>query len=212
MLPYCLLVILSPLINMALERLEKESIKKLLLTLFIVVCVIQNILKVNAGSYLISFILIYITIYYIKKYNPCFNIKKALSLIIICVVIQVLYESFCILRGMDKRACLIDDSGDLLIYMISICFFVVFDKLKIQDNQFINLLGSNTLMVYLIHDNMFLRSIVWKLAKPELFFESPIMLLHGIVVSMVILAGGIIIGVLYSYLSRIITKGRCSNL
>ena len=104
MLPYSVLVLISPLINNALGSLHKEDVRKVVFTFFIIVCLIQNILKVNVGSYLISFILIYVTVYYLKKYRPVINIEMPLAIIIICVIFEGIFEYLCIVKGIDKRA------------------------------------------------------------------------------------------------------------
>lgn len=65
MLSYSVLVLISPLINNSLGSLHKEDVRKVMFTSFMIACLVKNILKVNVGSYLISFILIYVTVYYL---------------------------------------------------------------------------------------------------------------------------------------------------
>lgn len=208
MLPYSVLVLISPLINNSLGSFHKEDVRKAVFAFFMIACLIQNILKVNVGSYLISFILIYVTVYYLKKYRPVINIKVSLAIIIICVIFQGIFEYLCIVKGIDKRAWMIYDSSDLIIYLVSICFFIVYDTLSVQRNKFINILGSNTLMVYLLHDNSFLRNAVWKMAKTEMYYFSPLMLFHGLLVSLIILVIGIALGILYKGITKMI-KSLC---
>ena len=125
-----------------------------MLILIIVVGVLPFISGFHALGNVAWFVLLYITGAYIKKYPKLFDKTLPYLGILICGVIlgAVLY-------AVKKIG--IFSVGYPTTYVCAISLFVVFKNLKVKHNPVVNLLSSATLGVYLIHDNGYVRPLLW---------------------------------------------------
>lgn len=108
---------------------------------------------------LLSFIIVFFIVAYMKRYHGDFYKKRKLNLILFLIlfsifVVVVLLKSTCIVSG------LVIDSWCLAITLPALLFlFNVFYSLPIKSRT-INYLSSCSLFVYCIHENMLLRNIL----------------------------------------------------
>ncbi len=110
---------------------------------------------------------------YIKKYNPFESVSLWVLFAIFAAITFFLLANFYISTANKIRA--FDPNGgnlfiqDILGYgnyhiipiALGITLFELFRRINLPDNSVINLIGSSTFMVYLIHDNDFFYSL-WK--------------------------------------------------
>jgi surface polysaccharide O-acyltransferase-like enzyme len=78
--------------------------------------------------------------------------------------------------------------------LCSLSLFLGFKNLNIGCNKVINTISASTFGVYLIHDNYFVGPFLWNTVfQNTLFLDSPFLLLHAIMTTIVIFLGCTII-------------------
>ena len=182
---YLLLYIFIPYINIFLNNLKKEEFKKFLFINFIIFSIFGIISDLNASD-LTDFIFFYSIGAYIKKYNIIYN-KKYRKVLIISLLMLLLAPLLC-----DFSQKYIQSAGYFSIYLFSkhspvnilfaVSIFIWFITLKEFCNKFINYNASLMLGVYLIHDNYYIRGVLWTIILKEYnYVDKGILLLHMLV-------------------------------
>ena len=106
---------------------------------------------------------------YIRIYNiKCLDSKKnSIITCIITFIIMILSIIF-IFRFRDyftrigtTKTSYFWTPNNVLMLILSVSFFMIFTKLKIKNNYFINRISSTTLGIYLLHDGI-IKKWVWK--------------------------------------------------
>lgn len=182
---YLFLYCLSPFINKLITSLDKRKYLKLLLVLFIIMSIIPfisgNEVFDNNGYTLYNFVFLYLIGGYLRKYpiQQSYLFKRCSKQLfqILCIILfffclianfsfyltsshlssvnSVFYEIFSNFEGMALFY------SNPFILLQSIAFFLFFGTLDIK-SKVINKLSSLTLGIYLIHENNFIRSNVYK--------------------------------------------------
>lgn len=156
---YFILYLLHPFINKVLVTITKKEYKTLLLILVTTFSIIPTIINRDFPvDNIVWFITLYCIAGYIKLYGLPEKIKwhhyliAVLGLIIINFLIVTfdinVYEAF--------------KQHKLNTLLISISIFMLFKQIKIKNNKLINQIASATFGVYLIHDNSFIRPLMWR--------------------------------------------------
>lgn len=181
---YILLYLCSPFLNIIIKSINKRMHKNILLTFFIITSIISTITNGiaywnNDGFSITNFIFLYFIGAYINKYkkNIFINIKKTkriliiITLFILIAVINTGLRTFFI-KFLEGNNELKNFVGWIFVYrshsycnplviIQSILYFLIFKNLKISSN-FINKIASCTIGIYMIHDNEFIRNILYK--------------------------------------------------
>ena len=72
--------------------------------------------------------------------------------------------------------------------LFSLSVFLIFKDWKFKYKPYINLLGSATFGVYLIHDNPLMRNVLWNdIFKNNQFFNSNLLWIYAFIVALIIL-------------------------
>lgn len=67
------------------------------------------------------------------------------------------------------------EDNNILCIIVGITIFEIFRRIRIKSNRVINFIGSSTLMIYILHDNLLVRNI-WKTQNwITLLYERPFM-------------------------------------
>lgn len=152
---FMLLYFLSPYLNKMLKNCNQKE----LLLLILVLLIFQldtTIAKLHFSvGNLVWFITLYIIAAYLRLYsNKLFNNKYSMLVTLIISLVFIIYQySF---KGINYWNM---NKGISLICSLSL--FLFFKNLDIKNNKVINLISSATLGVYLIHDNGFIRPLLW---------------------------------------------------
>ena len=181
---YIALYLVSPFLNKLIEILKKEDYRKLLAILFVILSVIPYITGNegfdNTGATFIHFIFLYFIGGYLRKYpisqNTIFKrySKQFHQLIFVgvfvgCVLLNyVIYNCATFLMGtntiVDEIAgdliCMTIQNSNPIVLVQTVSFFLFFQTLDIH-SKMINNLAKLTLGIYLIHDNTFLRHLIY---------------------------------------------------
>ena len=156
---YIIMYLLSPFINKCLNNITQTQ--HLLLIAFLLF--LQTILPYLFSNYLGNvgwFITLYAIGAFIKNYS--FNLyNNTLLFAAISIVLFILIALFKIFLNIN-----LSEITNPICTICAITTFVTFRSLNIKTNKIINTIASTTFGIYLIHDNYFLRPILWtKLLK-----------------------------------------------
>lgn len=187
LIAYISMYILSPYMNILIEKLSQKEHRKLIIILFIVFTIIPTITFQstfhNTGFDLIHFLYLYIVGAYLKKYPIKENIhfknysktKKRWIFLILFLFFGIfnflLYEFSLQLKNMTSSntinyyANLISTNAyyyqnPILIFQ-SICYFLFFETLDFK-SKIINKIASLIFAVYIIHENPFVLRYMYK--------------------------------------------------
>lgn len=182
---YLYLYMLSPFLNIIINNISKKDYKKMLIIFFVIFSIMpfftnQTIYDTNDGFGLLQFIILYFIGAYFRKFkieesyyfkNFSLNAKR--------LILFGLYSSLAVILGFIYIATSFNSYGKVVdvvfniisssimaynnpfIMIESVLFFLFFSLLNIK-SKFINIVSSTTLGVYLIHDNKFLRTILFE--------------------------------------------------
>ncbi len=174
---YILLYILIPYINLFIKKISENELKKLIMVLvlinFVVPTLSANIWKYNYHDFFITAYLIgaYIRLYYDKKIKNNKKIIKTILLIISSIFISIIITQ---ILGYKLNIKIIANNSDYFIrntysiftLVLATLIVVLFRNKKIKNFKTINSIASTTLGIYLIHENNFIREIIWQRIFP----------------------------------------------
>lgn len=188
---YFVLYLISPYLNMFLTSLDKHTYQRILVLTTLLWCIMPTLFKTSfQSSYLIWFMYLYALAGYIRLHIKDINIsnKKCTLVIFICVAIAFLNAVFCDYVGIRCEdfldyATKFYGMQTLPVVLISVFTFILFLNLNIKHNKIINCVASATFGVYLIHDNGFVRTFLWKTVfRNASFSESAFLIPYSVAV------------------------------
>lgn len=189
---YLFLYIMSPLLFKALNALSEKEVRIVCITslvffsLFPTLFIFESPLEFydsQHGKSIVWMIVLFVLTFYIDKFGMEFirKIKKSqvvigLSLSVFLLVLSRIvlrYISFLIHLGGDGEGRLFFDES-VFIVVISFAFFVLTIKTKPKMKKgkidaITSLLAGTTLGIYLIHNNPYLRTLMWEKFKLLIF-------------------------------------------
>lgn len=177
---YIMLFLLSPILNIAIAKLEKKSFQAVLLALIAVFCGLKSVNPYlipwdRYGNDVMWFIVLYLTAGYLRVHGMPFvgtadGGKRRRNGWAVYVIFSLLtfaaalaYAFFVRLTGkfaysMDMTYCY----NYITVFLASIGLFAAFAGLRIGHIPWINRIAGYTFGVYLLHDNIVLREM-WPL-------------------------------------------------
>lgn len=166
---YFVLYLLSPYINIFLNKLDKHTYQKLLILLTILWCVLPTFMKsVFQSNELLWFTYLYAVSGYIRLWIKLDNINmKKCILFFIVVAITTFLSAFILdMIGLKflffgKHAVYFFNMQRIFVFVMSLSLFLFFMKLDIGNKKIINYISATTFGVYLIHDNGCIRDFLW---------------------------------------------------
>ena len=170
---YILLLLISPCLQICIERLTKQQYQRLILVFGILWSVIPTLLIGTPGySNFVWFIYVYMLGAYIRKYSPEFtkNIRVLhgiVALLMICIgTILVYYLGYTILFFKSNAVYLFSEMNKLPAIFCAVLLFCGFKNWDSKQKKIINRIAACTFGVYLLHDNPNIREFLWiKLLK-----------------------------------------------
>lgn len=166
---YVLIYIFSPFMKKVIELFNKKELKILITIMVILWSFIAIIPKTKTyNNEFIFLIVIYFIGAFIKKYNVnLLNNKQRLIGIGFCISIMIaimfIFEFLAIKTPVFNKAIRhFNNLHSPIVLFLAILIFNVFKEIKIPKSKVVNLIASSTFGIYLIHDNIFLREIIWK--------------------------------------------------
>ncbi len=149
---------LIPFVNLLIEKLDRKSHGKLVVTLIIIFSIIPTFLLNTAFEYVGWYITLYLIAAYIRLY-PCkwFDDKKSTLIIsFLCLVLS--WASVASIYFVSEKMhrvlpyyWFVIDSNKILALATSVAVFCLFKNISLGQNRFINTVSSATFGVLLIH-------------------------------------------------------------
>ncbi len=165
---YFVLYIFHPFLNKMLSNITKEQFKFLLMLEILFWSIIPTFLLSHYQS---NNLLWLATLYCISAYYKKYGIGGIIpgkEKYLICISFLLLYISSILIIYIRKifninniNPLFFYDRQSFFILVISFFLFVLFLRLKIHSQKWINVISSTTFGVYLIHDNPDVRHILW---------------------------------------------------
>ncbi len=164
----CFLIfyLLIPFINILLKNIDQKQHIYLLAVLAFLYVILGTLPKFSVTmNYVSWFSFLYLVAAYIRFY-PIKNRKWGMWTLIF-ILVGILSVFVCIILGekLDKKVAyrFVSDSNTFIAFMIGVCSFMFFKKLKIKYNKVINIIGGSTFGVLCIHANSnTMRQWLWK--------------------------------------------------
>lgn len=181
---YIFLYCLSPFLNKLISNLDKRYYQKLLLVLFVLFSILPYITGNkafdNSGYTLYNFIYLYLIGAYLRRYpisksyifNNCSkNLYRVVLASVFCFCVVVNYLIFNTSTSLLNTNSIINEIANNFISMTimysnpiviiqAIAFFLLFETFDFK-SKIINNISKLTLGIYMIHDNSYLRTIIY---------------------------------------------------
>ena len=182
---YIGLYLLIPFINKIANSLTKKEYITLLVILTFTLSIVKTIYPANYimnGSGIVWFIYLYLLAGYIRIYfDKKVNKYKLLFLYLATIIIQIVIRNI----SLKSQITTIKDYAEtsynnswFYTLIETLAIFLIFKNIKIKNekiNKAITKIAPLTLGVYLIHDNKYLRPVLWdKILHPLTYINSGI--------------------------------------
>jgi len=229
---YLVLYLISPFLNKFIKSLNQWDHRKCLLISFLLFSIVayftNNATINNNGSTIIQFVFLYLLGAYLHKYPIKDNFhfkyysKEKRQLIFLFGYVFFTLINFLLLsfsmhlsdfdnQGLQTISSYIFNSkygySNPIVIVQTVCYFLYFETISFK-SKLINIISSTTLGIYLIHDNLYIRSIVYKFLNIDkgsimTFSQCLISMILGIIV---IFVGSLLIEYLRTVISKFLSK------
>ena len=213
---YIIVFCFSKFANRFLEQLNKIDFIKLLLLCYIIWAVIPFFTaRENSGIFwnqLIWFFVMYVSGFYLNKYPLRIKIKT--HILIVCLNILFLVASFILLEVLAQKYSIIKDhttyfrwSNSPFVILSSISMFEIAVLIKRKSIGLINFVASGVFGIYLFHENVFIRQLLWERIFYGANISSSLVLIgHAILAVLLIFCAGMIIELLRKQIERLLNR------
>jgi len=185
---YFSLYMLSPFLNKLIKNINKNEFLLLNIISFVIFSVIHTFTNQDFyGNELIQLIMFYFYGAYLRKYcstptNKQKNYNKMFfvfsSLLIICSIITIDLLGLRVSAISRYSTYFLNRTSPLAI-LFSVCLFNIFSWGKPFSNKIINKIAGSVFGIYLLHDNAYIRKILWvNLLKVGNYVASDLFILH----------------------------------
>ena len=199
---YFLLYLVFPFINIMIENMREEKYRQLLVIATICFSVIPTFLNQTFQcNGFIWAIYLYLLGGYIKINISEKLIKLKINLVFLIIAIGITYILTVILVkvpicieavGVNRKQ--FYDMQSILVLVISVLFIIVFMKIKINKSKIINRISMTTFGIYLIHENPYIREILYSnIFNNKKYSNSSGLILYIVFEIICIFIGGILI-------------------
>lgn len=168
---YLLLYLLSPFLNKMIHAMNQKWHARLLVILYTVYVLVPTVtnLTLAGTSNIMTFIMLYLTAAYYRLYEGPMgttvkgNFLMALFCFLFIACSTVLFDFTSTRFGITRYdASYFTSTYSLPVILCALGLFLGFKNLKIDYHPAINWISECTLGIYLLHDNSFMRSFLWK--------------------------------------------------
>ena len=167
---YFLIQIFSPFINFFINALSKRNLDKCILMMFFFWSVIPTFTtKTMYGTEIPQFLMLYLIGARISLYPLEYSKCKRYVNIGIIIPIILLYSASVIIELLKKyipifigREYFLYARNSIFVITIATCLVLKFVNIKQFHNEIINKISSCMFGVYLIHENIIMRELIWR--------------------------------------------------
>ena len=208
---YLLIYLVHPVLNVVVEKLEKKAFftltSGLFVAYFIIAFISENFLFY---SNLIFFLSSYLIVGYIKKYFNKYvsNVKwnQRITLFSICICILMHFVTMLFSKhnsALSNRMLVWTSNNNPFTFFMA---FSVFNIVRTMEwkSGLINSISSLTLLIYIIHENLYVKSIlrpfIWE--KVYLSFGHSQLILIDILYSILLFVGACMLAMAFKWINR----------
>lgn len=231
---YISMYIISPYMNILIEKLSQKEHRKFIIILFVIFTIIPTITNQttfsNTGFSLIHFMYLYIVGAYLKKYPISKNIhfknynnnKKRLIFFLTFLFSGIfnflMYQFSTQIQNITQSNTINYIAGAIIknlfyyqnpiLIVQSICYFLFFETLDFK-NKIVNKIASLIFAVYIIHENPFVVQYMYKLLginTGKIIYGSKI-LIRMILATIVVMIISLIIELIRTKVLKLIKRG-----
>lgn len=197
---YVMLLFFIPFLNILICHLSKKDFQKLLLLCCLFFSIAPSLFGFDFGNDIIWFIILFLITSYFKKYkNDIPNIFSLIKMTFFAVFFNL--SSIVVLdylKDIDNQiqvsSTILSKQESYLLLVVSVSLFLIFVQLPHFSNRIINYISSTVFGIYLIHDNKYIRSIIWDdLFKLNQYFDQRNLIVHILLTVSIIFISGVII-------------------
>ena len=171
---YLLMYALHPLLNLIINNIGQRAHLVLLMVSLFIYCIIYFVLHTFKDFYssLLFFCIIYFLVAYIKKYLKLIqNNNKTVWIILLSstLIFVMSLIALCILGNnitfLKDKMMYWDSIRNPFLLIVALSLFMIFKNMKFS-SHYVNAISSLSLLIYVIHDNMLLKTFT----KQDLWF------------------------------------------
>lgn len=196
---YIIIYFISPIINCAVDNIEKKQIGIVICALFWFFSVLPtcgyNYTTSNnriGVMVLLYFLGAYIRKYHFERKRKELLIESALAVLLLLLLsgFSIFYEKSSFLQSLaTNRFDLIWGIEKIYIIVFSALIFLVFKNIRMRVNRTINWIAASAFGVYLLHMNNWTTNIIWDvICRAKDYYQSSYMIAHVIFCSLLIYA------------------------
>ena len=187
---YVILVLVSPIVNEYIIKLNKKSLLFLLFLFWLLGYVVSGITNVKYFE-LQKAIFFYLAGAYLRLFGKN-KMKSRKGYAFISVAMWIIIVLLYLLKeyiGVNNAK--IYNVSSVIINMIinytivpliAICIFVYFESLELKYNKTLNYIAGTTLGIYLIHESLIGRNFIWyNLLKVDVMFEKTLFPFYALI-------------------------------
>ena len=204
---YLLLCLFAPYLNALLHSLTRRAYRGLLALTLTLWCVIPTLTTLEiAWSDLLWFFTLYALAGYLKRFSVAESVsaKKLLGAAALTALATYLTAVAADIVGMkvalvgEKAHFFFRDMTSLPVVAIAALLLLGFSKLDLGSRKWLNILASATFGVYLIHDDAFVRPLLWQHTAD--YAETPLLVPYSLFVIAAVYFGCTAVELLRIYL------------
>ena len=186
---YIVLMLITPLLNEFIKYTSRSTYDKILLTLFVVWFAIPTISMQNMFSDEIpQFIFLYLLGAYFKKYPENLLNSPVLQKCLTIISFGVLFSSTVVMALIKENFISYQFylRNSVVIIGCAVGLFAISVYSNPKHNKLVNLVGSCTFGIYLIHDNNIVRELLWTDWLSNINYVNSIMFIPRLIASVLI--------------------------
>lgn len=188
---YIILMIISPFLNKFIHSISTKDYLKLMIILIGIWSIYPTIFGKYFGfNDMIWFIVLYVLGGFIRLHISVNKIniwRLSYICILFLALMSILYISTNFIGILTQNKLIFDfsknfiKSQNLFVLIISLLLFLIFLGRKEFNNKYINVIAGSSFGVYLIHDNIIVRSFLWeKILNNISFYYSHYLILFAL--------------------------------
>ena len=162
---FVVLYLLIPYFNIIINNIDERKYRFFLLTGFIFLFLIPFFNSISYDYSQLMYVFFYYFLgTYIGKYCDKFRVNNIILIlgIIFMYGIAVFLGSFLFDISFMRFIVALTGLKSIFVLIVSVCIFLLFKNIKINNLFVINKFGSFCFGVYLFHENFFMRKLLWK--------------------------------------------------
>ena len=167
---YIVMYAFSPFINKMIKALTQKEHLLLIMCLLIFNITVPFI--PNYWDWGLSFVAWFITLYVIAAYLRLYQVDLLSNKWLMLTIFILSYAIIAIFNMFFNKS--LWDMKEIMCIISSLSLFCFFKNINIKYNKVINIISSTTFGIYLIHDNVMFKSVLWIdiLKCPEYAFSN----------------------------------------